>query len=65
MTTIAEVKTHAKAEHLCEDVKQTSDKKEISYLDALNASFAVVPFDVDINFSVANKAERKKTKYVW
>lgn len=37
-------------------------KKQQSYLDALNAGFAVVAFDVYINFGVANKAERQKGK---
>lgn len=37
--------------------KDNQTKKEISYLDALDASFAVVAFDVYVNFSVAHKAE--------
>lgn len=41
-----------------------SDKKEFPYLDALNASFAVVAFDVHVNLCVANKAEWQRKKNV-
>lgn len=36
-----------------------SDKKKSPYLDALNAGFAVVAFDVNIDLRVANKAVTK------
>lgn len=38
-------------------MQNKTDKKVFPYLDALNASFAVVAFDVNINLCVANKAE--------
>lgn len=40
---------------LWEDVDK-SDKKDFPHLDALDASFAVVAFDVDVNLCVANEA---------
>lgn len=33
-------------------------KSGVSHLDALDAGFAVVAFDVDFNFGVADEAER-------
>lgn len=33
-------------------------KSSVSHLDALDAGFAVVAFDVDFNFGVADEAER-------
>lgn len=41
-------------------MQNKTDKKVFPYLDALNASFAVVAFDVNINLCVANKAEWQK-----
>lgn len=51
-------------ESTCVKMSNKSDKKEFPYLDALNASFAEVAFDVHVNLCVANKAVWQKKKYV-
>lgn len=60
LTATAGAETRAKTLFLCEDVKLIRQKGNVSYLNALNARFAVVALDVDVNFSVADKAERKE-----
>lgn len=60
LTATAGAETRAKTLFLCEDVKLIRQKGNVSYLNALNARFAVVALDVDVNFSVADEAERKE-----
>lgn len=52
--------------NLSKNNQNARGKSNVPYLDALDAGFAVVAFDVDFNFGVANEAETQtKEQICW